>query len=84
MQARTGDELVVRGSHVGDADRHGVIIEVRGANGGPPYLVRWADGHESAFFPSVGTVVEHIRHPADTRPGKTSLPVVIRLGARTS
>ncbi len=64
MQAQAGDELVVKGFHVGDADRHGVIIQVRGANGGPPYLVRWSDGHESSFFPSSGTVVEHIRQPA--------------------
>ena len=27
-----------------------------------PYLVRWRDGHESVFFPSSGTEVEH--HPA--------------------
>ncbi|HEY7260214.1 MAG TPA: DUF1918 domain-containing protein [Trebonia sp.] len=65
MKARVGDELIVKGQHVGDADRRGVIVEVRGADGGPPYLVRWADGHESSFFPSAGTVVEHIRLPAD-------------------
>jgi hypothetical protein len=25
----------------------------------PPYLVRWQDGHESLFFPSSDTLVEH-------------------------
>lgn len=64
MKARAGDELIVKGQHVGDADRRGVITEVHGADGAPPYLVRWADGHESSFFPSAGTVVEHIRLPA--------------------
>jgi len=64
MKARVGDELIVKGQHVGDADRRGVITEVRGADGAPPYLVRWTDGHESSFFPSSGTVVEHIRLPA--------------------
>jgi Domain of unknown function (DUF1918) len=64
MKARVGDELIVKGQHVGDADRQGVITEVRGADGAPPYLVRWTDGHESSFFPSSGTVVEHIRLPA--------------------
>jgi Domain of unknown function (DUF1918) len=66
MKARVGDELIVKGQHVGDADRRGVIIEVGGQDGGPPYLVRWSDGHESSFFPSAGTVVQHIPLPADT------------------
>ena len=64
MKAQVGDELVVKGRHVGDQDRRGVIIEVRGADGGPPYLVRWSDGHESSFYPSTGTVAEHILLPA--------------------
>jgi Domain of unknown function (DUF1918) len=60
MRANAGDELVVKGHHVGDADRKAVIIEVRGEDGAPPYLVRWSDGHESVFFPSSDTVVEHL------------------------
>lgn len=62
MRAATGDELVVKGLHVGDVDRQGVIIEIHGEEGAPPYLVRWRDGHESVFFPATGTTVEH--HPA--------------------
>jgi Domain of unknown function (DUF1918) len=62
MQAKVGDQLTVKGRHQGDEDRHGEIIRVDGANGAPPYLVRWRDGHESLFFPSSGTEVEH--HPA--------------------
>ena len=61
MRANVGDELLVRGTHVGDEDRGAVIIEVHGKEGAPPYLVRWRDGHESVFFPSSDTVVEH--HP---------------------
>ncbi len=59
MRAVAGDEVVVKGRHVGDADREGVIAEVRGADGAPPYLVRWRDGHESVLMPSSGTVIEH-------------------------
>ncbi|HUY45420.1 MAG TPA: DUF1918 domain-containing protein [Streptosporangiaceae bacterium] len=59
MRAAVGDELVVRGRHVDDHDREGVIIEIHGADGSPPYLVRWGDGRESVFFPSTDTVVEH-------------------------
>ena len=62
MQAKVGDELTVKGRHQGDEDRHGLIIEVHGTDGAPPYLVRWRDEHESVFFPAAGTVVEH--HPA--------------------
>jgi hypothetical protein len=59
MQAQVGDELTVRGRHQGDEDRHGTIIRVDGANGAPPYLVRWTDGHDSVFFPAAGSEVQH-------------------------
>ena len=59
VRADVGDELVARGRHVGDEDRAGVIVEVHGKEGGPPYLVRWDDGHHSVFFPSSDTLVEH-------------------------
>jgi len=64
MKAQVGDELVVKGRHVGDHDRTGVIIEIHGGAGGPPYLVRWNDGHESSFYPTSGTVAKHIPLPA--------------------
>jgi Domain of unknown function (DUF1918) len=61
MQAKVGDTLKVRGPHVGDHERHAEIIEVRGADGGPPYLVRWDDtGHTTLFFPGSDAVVEHL------------------------
>ena len=41
-----------------------VIVEVHGETGAPPYLIRWSDGHESLFFPSADTVVEH--HPKES------------------
>jgi len=66
MGVKVGDELVVRGRHVGDEDREGVVIEVHGKGGMPPYLVRWQDGHESVFVPSSDTHVEH--RPARQRP----------------
>ncbi len=59
MRAEIGDELIVRGRHVGDEDREGTILEIHGVNGAPPYVVRWRDGHESVFVPSSDTVVEH-------------------------
>ncbi|MFC3450064.1 DUF1918 domain-containing protein [Amycolatopsis thailandensis] len=51
MQATVGDEIHVHGRTVGSAGQRGEILEVRGEHGGPPYLVRFADGHEGLVFP---------------------------------
>lgn len=52
MKAAVGDRLVVRGHSVGAGERHGTIVEVRGKDGGPPYVVRWdGDSEEHLFFP---------------------------------
>ena len=51
MQARVGDKIVVEGRTVGNKRRDGEVIEVRGDNGSPPYVVRWSDGHEGLTFP---------------------------------
>jgi hypothetical protein len=63
MQASVGDRLVIKGHHVGEPDRAAEIIEVRGVDGGPPFLVRWDDdGHEGLFFPGSDAVIEHNPH----------------------
>ena len=60
MRASVGDRLVVKGHHVGDPDRVGLVVAVRGEQGGPPYLLRWEDdGHEGLFFPGPDAVVQH-------------------------
>lgn len=51
MQAKVGDHLVVEGKIVGSHRREGDIVEVRGENGAPPYVVRWEDGHEGLTYP---------------------------------
>ena len=51
MHAQVGDRLHVHGRAVGNVDRVGEIVEVRGGEGGPPYLVRFDDGHERLVFP---------------------------------
>jgi len=65
MYAEVGDELLVRGRHLGDEDREGMIIEIHGENGAPPYLVRWKDGHETVFT------------PPPTRTWSTALPLSV-------
>jgi len=59
MHAAVGERLVIHGKQVGQADRHGEILEVRGADGGPPYLVRFDDGHETLLYPGADCVLEH-------------------------
>lgn len=51
MHAQKGDAVTVPGRKVGDAERHGSVLEVRGPDGGPPYVVRWEDGHEAVVCP---------------------------------
>ena len=60
MHASVGDRLIVHGTHVDDPVRDGEIIEVRGKNGEPPYVVRWSDdGHEGFVFPGPDATVQH-------------------------
>ena len=59
MHAKEGDRLIVHGRTVGQADRAAEIVDVRGPDGAPPYLVRYPDGHEAVIFPGSDAVVEH-------------------------
>ena len=59
MQATKGDHLVIHGRSVGNGDRRGEVIDVRGRNGEPPYVVRWeSDGHEGLVFPGPDCEIE--------------------------
>jgi hypothetical protein len=61
MKAHVGDQLVVRGTHLGEAARDGEILDVRGPDGAPPYVVRWSDNdHEALVFPGPDAVVREI------------------------
>ena len=61
MQAVVGDRLHVHGNAVGQPDKSGEIVEVHGAAGAPPYLVRFDDGHTALCFPGPDAVVEQAR-----------------------
>lgn len=63
MHAQVGDRIVIVGHRVGEHERDGEILEVRGSDGAPPYLVRWGDdGHEGLFFPGSDARVVHYEH----------------------
>lgn len=59
MHASQGDRIIIRGKTVETPDRHGEVTEIRGADGGPPYLVRFDDGHETIVFPGSDFVVDN-------------------------
>jgi hypothetical protein len=64
MRAQPGEQIRVRGHHHGEPDRCGLVVEVRGPDGTPPFVVRWDDaGHEVLFFPGPDAVIEHIDEP---------------------
>lgn len=62
MQAKIGDRIVIKGHRLGDPERDGEILEVHGADGAPPYLVRWDSGEEGLLFPGPDASVEHFEH----------------------
>ncbi|MFD7549970.1 DUF1918 domain-containing protein [Streptomyces sp. NPDC059578] len=62
MRATKGDHLVVHGRTVGQQDRVAEIVEVMGDAGGPPYRVRYDNGHESVKSPGPDCVVRHETH----------------------
>ncbi|HTX81743.1 MAG TPA: DUF1918 domain-containing protein [Streptosporangiaceae bacterium] len=58
MHATVGDRLHVHGNIVGQSDQIGEIMEVRGAGGEPPYVVRFEDGHTGLIFPGPDAVID--------------------------
>ncbi|MFJ2745940.1 DUF1918 domain-containing protein [Streptomyces sp. NPDC087440] len=63
MRANVGDRLLTHGRIVGQRDRVAEIVEVLGADGLPPYRVRFEDGHETVMSPGPDTVVRHREGP---------------------
>ena len=60
MHAKVGDRIVIKGHRVGEPERDCEVLEVRGPDGGAPFLVRWGDpGHEALFFPGSDAFVQH-------------------------
>lgn len=63
MRAQVGDRIVIHAHRIGEPNRDCEVLEVRGPDGAPPFLVRWSDsGHESLFFPGTDASVQHFEH----------------------
>lgn len=68
MHATAGDRIIIRGHHIGEPDRDCEVLEVRGHDGEPPYVVRWEDdGREALFFPGPDAEVKHYESGSATR-----------------
>jgi hypothetical protein len=67
MDAKVGDTILVESSKVGVATREGEVLAVIRADYGKRYQVRWADGHESTFHPTPGTM--RVLAPSKKRSG---------------
>ena len=60
MHANVHDRIVILSPRLDEPNRDGEILEVRGAEGAPPYQVRWSDtGHEGLYFPGTDAVIHH-------------------------
>jgi len=52
MRATVGDQLVGPGDGFGFGELIGIVTEIQGPDGEPPYMIHWySDEHESLFFP---------------------------------
>lgn len=74
MKASVGDRIVIASSTLPHPARDGRILEVRGTDGDPPFLVEWSDnGHQALIFPGPDAHVQHFG--PDGRPAAPA-PVV--------
>lgn len=58
MRAAIGDTLHIHPNHLGTAEALAEILEVRGTDGAPPYLVRFRDGRKRLLYPGPDAVIE--------------------------
>ena len=61
MKGKPGDRIIIKGHRLGEPDHDGEILEVRGPDGTPPYLVRWGDsGHVGLLFPGSDALIQEL------------------------
>ena len=59
MRAQAGDHVVVESRSDHEHRKQGEVVEVRGEDGAPPYVVRLGDGHEGLMFPGPDAHIDH-------------------------
>jgi hypothetical protein len=73
MKADKGDRIILAASHTDEPTRDGEILEVRGPDDEPPYLVRWTDGHTGLMYPGPGSVLRVESEHLGSAPVKTAV-----------
>lgn len=68
MYATVGDRIVIRGHRINEPNRDCEVIEVRGHDGEPPYVVRWEDSGPRPRF-SQGPTRQSSTSPTRPKPG---------------
>ncbi|MFG2310869.1 DUF1918 domain-containing protein [Streptomyces sp. NPDC048566] len=58
MHAHAGDVMRFTSRKAGQPEHRATVVDVLGADGEPPYRLRYDDGHESEIFPGPGCVIE--------------------------
>jgi len=75
LHAVVGDRYVVVPHGPGEQVREGVVVEVRGPSGGPPFLVRWLDGPLELVAVGPADLVLHYERAEDLeRAGSAGVP----------
>lgn len=79
MKAEPGDRIILAGEQVDQPTRAGEVLTC-GPGGGPPYTVRWHDGHISSLFPGPGAVLRVLEggHPDAVAPAASPEAGVLR------
>jgi hypothetical protein len=63
MRATVGDQMVIQGPRRRARRRYGGIMDVRGRDGEPPFLVRCAyTGHEALMYPGPDAQIHHLHN----------------------
>lgn len=70
MKASVGDRIVVASTVVDQLPRDGLVVEVRHADGSPPYVVEWSDtGERTLVFPGPDAHID-AASPVDRLPAQ--------------
>lgn len=59
VEPLAGDHVEIVGHRVGEAQRHGEIIEVLGTSPHQHFQVRWQDGRVSLLYPGADVEIIH-------------------------
>ena len=70
MEAQAGDHIEIPGTRIDHTVRKGEILEIRGREGAPPFLIKWLDNGKTALvYPGPDANILNITSNKDVKPG---------------